>query len=192
MVVLRYNNNLDGEKMNCWKTINLSKDIGIHRILLISMLTMIVVFILTYLPINLLLPNVHLEDGHFLMFVLLLVSMIPIHKLLHTFPLLISGCRVSLKIKFYYLLPILQIKACHSIKKSNMLLSLLAPFIFITTALFLGSLYFPAYIHYLCIAMAFHIGLCVPDFIFIKHLLFAPKMCLVEEFEDGYEVLVQK
>jgi hypothetical protein len=84
------------------------------------------------------------------------------------------------------------IKACHGIKKVNMMLSLFSPFFFVTVILLSGSFYFPAYMHYFCIALAFHIGLCVPDFIFIKHLLFAPKMCFVEEFEDGFEVLVQK
>lgn len=71
-------------------------------------------------------------------------------------------------------------------------INLLLPNVHLTTALILGSMYFPAYMHYFCIALPFHIGLCVPDFIFIKHLLFAPKMCFIEEFEDGYEVLVQK
>lgn len=181
----------DGVKMNCWKTINLSKDVGSQRILFISTLTMVFVFILTYLPINLLLPNVHFKDQHFLLFILLLVSMIPIHKLLHVFPLILCGCRVSLKIKYYYLLPIFQIRTCDCVKKGNMIVSLFFPFFIFTAILFLSSIYFPAYVHYLCIALAFHIGLCVPDFILIRHILFAPKTCFIEEFEDGYEVLVQ-
>ncbi|MGM0876264.1 MAG: DUF3267 domain-containing protein [Bacillota bacterium] len=126
------------------------------------------------------------------MFVLVMVSMIPIHKLLHALPLLVSGYRVSLKIKYYYMLPIFQIKSCNGIKKVNMLLSLIAPFLFFTSVFFLGGVSFPAYMHYFCIAMAFHIGLCVPDFIFIRQLLFAPKTCFIEEFEDGFDVLVQK
>ncbi|TXC89716.1 DUF3267 domain-containing protein [Metabacillus litoralis] len=190
MVVL--NMSLDGETMNCWKTINLSKDVGLHRISFISMLTMICVFILTYLPINLFFSKVHLKDGHFLMFVLLMVSMIPIHKILHALPLLLCGCRVEMKIKFYYMFPSFQLKACNGIKKHNMLISLLTPFIVFTTVFLYGSILFPAYMHYFSIAMAFHIGLCVPDFIFIKHLLLAPRSCFVEEFDDGFEVLVQK
>ncbi|MBZ5750808.1 MULTISPECIES: DUF3267 domain-containing protein [Metabacillus] len=178
--------------MNCWKTINLSKDVGQHRILFISMLTMVFIFILTYLPINLLLPNVHLKDEHFFMFVLLLLSMFPIHKLLHAIPLLISGNRVSMKIKFFYLLPVIQMKASQSIKKRNMLISLMSPFLILTIALFSGSMFFPDYVHYFCIAMALHIGICVPDFIISKHILLAPKMSFIEEFDDGYEVLVQR
>jgi Putative zincin peptidase len=178
--------------MNCWKTINLSKDVGSQKILFISTLTMVIVFILTYLPINLLLPNVHFKDRHFLLFVLLLVSMIPIHKLLYAFPLILSGCRVSLKIKFFYMLPIFQIRTCHGVRKGNMILSLLSPFFICTSILLLISIYFPAYVHYLCIALAFHIGLCVPDFILIRQIIYAPKTCFIEEFEDGYEILVQK
>lgn len=178
--------------MNCWKTINLSKDVGQHRILFISMLTMVFIFILTYLPINLLLPNVHLKDEHFFMFVLLLLSMFPIHKLLHAIPLLINGNRVSMKIKFFYLLPVIQMKASQSIKKRNMLISLMSPFLILTIVLFSGSMFFPDYVHYFCIAMALHIGICVPDFIISKHILLAPKMSFIEEFDDGYEVLVRR
>ncbi|MDQ0232312.1 DUF3267 domain-containing protein [Metabacillus malikii] len=178
--------------MTCWKTINLSKDIGQSRILFLSIITMIFVFILTYLPINLLLPNNRLNDEHFIIFVLLYISLLPIHKLLHALPLLISGCRVSTKIKYYFMIPVLEVKACNSIKKGSMIISLLAPFLIITSLLLLSSLSFTSYIHYICIAMAFHIGLCVPDFIFIKHLIFAPKTSMIEEFEDGYEVLIDR
>ncbi len=178
--------------MNCWKTINLTRDIGLNRILFISMLTMIFVFILTYLPINLLFPTIHFKDGYFLLFMLLLITMIPIHKLLHAIPLLICGCRVSVHIKFYWVFPALQLKACEGIKKKRMIISLLAPFILFTLFLLVFGMYFPAYMHYFSIAMAFHIGLCVPDFLFLKQLLFAPKLCFIEEYEDGYEVLIQK
>lgn len=177
--------------MICWKTINLSKDVGHYRILLLSILTMFFIFILTYLPIHLLFPNVRLKDDHFFMFILLLLSIIPIHKLLHAAPLLISGSRVSIKVKLFYLLPVIQIKTSQSIKKKNMLLSLMSPFLIITIALLLGSIIFPAYAHYFCIAIAFHIGFCVPDFIISKYLLLAPKTSLIEEFDDGYEVLIR-
>lgn len=178
--------------MNCWKTINLTKDVGQHRILFLSMITMVFVFILSYLFINLLFPNVHLKDGHFLMFVLLLISINPIHKLLHALPILLSGCRVSLKLKQFFWLPTFQIKACQSISRVNMIVSLLVPFVIITSIIIFGSIQYPAYMHYFCIAMALNIGLCVRDFIFLKHLLTAPKMSYIEEYEDGYEVLIQK
>lgn len=178
--------------MTCWKTINLSRDIGLNRIIFISMITMILAFILTYLPINLLYPKVHLKDGHFLLFIFLLISMVPFHKFLHTLPLLISGSRVSINIKFYHLLPSIQLRACQGIKKHCMIFSLLTPFLSFTLFFLFGCLYFPTYMHYFSIAMAFHLGLCVPDFLFLKQLLLAPKTCFIEEFEDGYEILVQK
>lgn len=177
--------------MSCWKTINLTKDIGLYRIILISLLTMILSFILTYLPINLLYSKVHLKDGHFLMFVLLLISMPPFHKLLHMIPLVLCGCRFSARIKLFYLFPTIQLKACQGMKKNEMIASLLTPFVTFSILFVLGSIYLPTYMHYFSIAMAFHIGLCVPDFLLLKHLLFAPKLCFIEEFEDGYEVLVQ-
>lgn len=190
MVVISFENCLDGETMYCWKTINLSRDIGLHRILFISMLTMIVVFILTYLPINLLFPKIHYHDEHFLLFMFTLISMMPIHKLLHVVPLVLTGCRVSLTVKFYRVFPTFQLKTCEGIKKKRMMISLLTPFLTFTILLVIGGLYYPAYMHYFSIALAFHIGMCVPDFLLLKHLLFAPKVCTIEEFEDGYEVLV--
>jgi len=191
MLVISFVLCLDGETMYCWKTINLSRDIGLHRILFISMITMILVFILTYLPINLLFPKIHFDDGHFLLFMFILVCMMPVHKLLHVFPLILTGCRVSFNIKFYRVFPTFQLKACEGIKKKRMIISLLTPFLTFSILFVIGGIYFPAYIHYLSIAFAFHIGMCVPDFLLLRQLLFAPKVCTIEEYEDGYEVLVQ-
>jgi len=106
-------------------------------------------------------------------------------------PLVLCGCRFSARIKLFYLFPTIQLKACQGMKKNEMIASLLTPFVTFSILFVLGSIYLPTYMHYFSIAMAFHIGLCVPDFLLLKHLLFAPKLCFIEEFEDGYEVLVQ-
>ncbi|MFC0272064.1 DUF3267 domain-containing protein [Metabacillus herbersteinensis] len=178
--------------MNCWKTINLSKDFGLHRIYIFSMLTMIITFIIIYLPIHFVYPQVEFKEGQFFFFILVLVTLIPIHKLFHVLPLILSGNRVNFRVKYLTFIPSLQIKACYSIKKSSMLCSLLFPLLFITPLLVIAGTSFLPYIHYFCILIAYHIGMCVPDLIFAKLILQAPKTSYIEEFEDGFEILVHK
>lgn len=178
--------------MNCWKTINMSKDFGFYRLSFLSVISMIIAFIIIYLPINLLFPQVHFKEGPFLLFILLLFGLVMLHKFLHIIPLLLSGNRMTYQLKFYSFIPTIRIKPCYSTKKLDMLLSLIAPFIIITLSLTLLGIQFPFYMHYFCMATAFHIGICIPDFIFINQIIKAPKKCYIEEYDDGFEVLIDK
>ena len=48
----------------------------------------------------------------------------------------------------------------------------------------------PQYVHYATILLAYHIGICAVDLFYVKSIISAPKDALVEENEDGYEILV--
>lgn len=48
----------------------------------------------------------------------------------------------------------------------------------------------PQYVHYATILLAYHIGICAVDLFYAKAVISAPKGALVEENEDGYEILV--
>ncbi|MGG3926791.1 DUF3267 domain-containing protein [Metabacillus fastidiosus] len=178
--------------MNCWKTINISKDYGFYRLSFLSILSMIIAFIIIYLPINFIFPTTHFKEVPFLLFIFLLIGLVPFHKFLHIVPLLLSGNRMTYQWKVYLFIPTIRVKPCYSTKKLYMLLSLMTPFITVTTLFTILGFHFPSYIHYFCIATAFHIGICISDFIFIKQILKAPRKCYIEEFEDSFEVLINK
>lgn len=178
--------------MNCWKTINLSKDYGFHRLFIVSVLTMMFTFISIYLPLVVAFPSVQLKEGHFLLFLLFIAGVVPCHKLLHAVPLWMSGYRVSLKIKLQTYLPVIYIKTNCNVNKTNMILSLITPFLTVTALMIAGLVTNPSYLHYFCLGIAFHTGLCVTDFIFLKQLVKAPKTCVIEEADESFEILFQK
>lgn len=178
--------------MNCWKTINLSKDYGFHRLIIVSVLTMMITFISIYLPLVVVFPSVQLKEGNFLLFLLLMACVVPCHKLLHAVPLWMSGYRVSLKMKLQAYVPVIYIKTNCNVNKTNMLLSLLTPFLAITALMIAGLMNFPSYLHYFSLGIAFHTGLCITDFIFLNQLVKAPKKCVIEEADESFEILFQK
>jgi hypothetical protein len=178
--------------MNCWKTINLSKDYGFHRLFIVSVLIMMITFISIYLPLVVVFPSIQLKEDYFFLLLLFIAGIVPCHKLLHALPLWMSGYRVSLKLKFQSFMPILFLKTNCNVSKANMLLSLITPFIVVTAFMTAGLIQFPSYLHYFCLGIAFHTGLCITDFIFLGQLSKAPKACFIEEADESFEILFQK
>ncbi len=177
--------------MNCWKTVNFTKQYGSQRLLFISSMTMLITFILLYIPIAYFLVPTSFYDNHFIMFVCGLGLMYPLHKFLHYLPLAHTGSKVKKhldwKFGFY---PIINIRVDEPINKQLFLFALFLPFFFITASLMIGCFIFPNYGHYFTILIAFHIGLSVPDIICGKSILSAPKHAYIEENDEGFEILV--
>jgi hypothetical protein len=177
--------------MTCWRTINLSRDYGFHRIVLMSIITMFFTFVLFYIPLNLMHPKAHLNEDGILFFALGLLLVFPIHKLLHGLPLFILRKKFRLTITSYILfMPVLTIRLKETLTKSTIIAALSSPFFLITALMLLGSFMFPGYIHYFSIIAAINLGLCVPDLICLRHFLQAPKTSQIEEVEDGYSILI--
>ncbi|MFB6465227.1 DUF3267 domain-containing protein [Cytobacillus sp. Hz8] len=177
--------------MNCWKTINFSKQYGSHRLFILSSLTMFFTFILLYVPSTYFFVSYKHDNHYFIFFVLGLLLLYPIHKLLHYLPLAHLGNKVVKKmgINKYYL-PTIMVRINEPISKNLFLLTLTIPFFVITLFFVVACYLFPHYVHYFTILIAFHVGICAPDFIRVKNILFAPKDSFIEESKDGIEILV--
>ncbi|KEZ47382.1 DUF3267 domain-containing protein [Metabacillus indicus] len=179
--------------MNCWKTINLSKDYGFHRLSILAAFIMMTTFIGIYLPLMVVFPYIHLKADHFLLLLLFAFCVVPCHKLLHALPLWMAGYRVSLKCRVQsYILPVIYLKTNCNVSKTMMLLSLAAPIVLVNSVLAAGLIAFPSYLHYFSLGIAFHTGICITDFIYMNHLLKAPKACYIEEADESFEILFQK
>ncbi|MFT4416722.1 DUF3267 domain-containing protein [Fredinandcohnia humi] len=177
--------------MTCWKTINLSKDYGFHRITLISFISMFIAFILFYLPLNLMYSSIELKEDGSLYFLFALFFIYPVHELLHVLPFWMSGKRIMINVKWKYgIVPFVSTRSKRSLSRPFAILVLITPFLFITCLTLGMCVVFPGYIHYFTIAAAINFGLCVPDFIYLSQFVKAPKSCLVEEIEDGYDILI--
>lgn len=99
---------------------------------------------------------------------------------------------MKLKIEIYfYVLPIIHFNVKKPIQKKQFAAALLFPFIFINIILLTFALLMPQYVHYATILLAYHIGICATDLSYAKSLFSSPKDALIEENEDGYEILVR-
>ncbi|MCY8527486.1 DUF3267 domain-containing protein, partial [Bacillus atrophaeus] len=103
--------------MNCWKTINLVKDYGAVRIVLIAVCLMIMFFISNFLAFELLRPKMSLSDEYVPVFGVLLVVTLLVHKAIHVLPIISKKRKIEKKI---YLLRLRQWKR---IPKMTMLIS---------------------------------------------------------------------
>ncbi|MFE8700229.1 DUF3267 domain-containing protein [Cytobacillus sp. FJAT-54145] len=177
--------------MNCWKTINITKQYGSQRIFILSIITMLFAFILLYIPSSYLFVSSSFNDNYFLVFCAFLFATYPLHKLCHYVPVisLRDKLKITTRLKFGFY-PIIHIRVTEPISKHLFLTALLMPFVVINSILLAGCFLLPDYAHYFTILLAYHIGLCVSDMICAKDILFAPKHAYIEENEDGFEILV--
>ncbi|WP_099362464.1 DUF3267 domain-containing protein [Fredinandcohnia onubensis] len=179
--------------MTCWKTINLSKDYGFHRIVLVSLISMFIAFILFYLPMNLMYSSIKLNEDGSIYFLLALLLIYPLHAALHVLPYWVTGKKLKVTFKWMYgIIPIVSTRSKDALSKPFIIFVMSTPFLLITTLMLGACVAFPVYIHYFSIIAAINFGLCVPDFIYLGQFIKAPRSCTVEEVEDGYDILIHK
>lgn len=179
--------------MNCWKTINFSKQYGTERLFILSSLTTLFTFILLYVPLSYLFVPEKFNNSHFIFLLTGIILMYPFHKLLHYLPIAHLGKKVKKQVEFKYgFYPLIYIRVNEPISKKLFLIALFMPFLTINTILIVSCYFFPQFTHYLTILLAFHIGLSFSDFICLKNILLAPKNSYIEENEEGFEILVFK
>lgn len=117
--------------------------------------------------------------------------MYPAHKLLHYLPIAHLGAKIKKRIEWKFgIFPIIQIRVQEPISKPLFLVALLMPFFMITAALVYACFLFPHYVHYITILIAYQSGISVPDIIWAYNILQAPKQSMIEENDDGIEILV--
>ncbi|HEY4553435.1 MAG TPA: DUF3267 domain-containing protein [Bacillaceae bacterium] len=178
--------------MHCWKTVGVDRKYFFFRNFFISAMVGLFVFILLYIPMQLLFHE-PLEDRNFLMFFLILLMIYPLHKLLHVIPIMDFRKHFIWRVNRYFrILPVLSVKVMNPIPKGRYSIALLFPFLSISAILFAAIFLFPQYGHYITILFAYHTAICVNDLIYVKMLMSTPRNALVEENEEGYEILVKE
>ncbi|MGD7045203.1 DUF3267 domain-containing protein [Jeotgalibacillus proteolyticus] len=176
--------------MHCWKSINVKKQYGFYRIFMFSAILVLAVFSLLYI-FSQLISETSLKDQYFLLFVIGLFIIYPSHKLFHVLPLLSYLNDIIIKTRFqFYFVPIMSVRVKKPIPKTAFILALVSPFLIINTLLIAGAYSFPGYSHYFTMLTAYHCGICLVDFLYAKCLVKSPKGAFIEEYDDGYEILV--
>lgn len=177
--------------MNCWKTVNVQKDLGINRIYLLSFLLGVLSFIFLFLPFSAIHQGYTLRD-HGIFPLLISLALLPtIHKLVHFIPLVLMKrsfklkCRLN-KMKF----PMVSILSSTKMSKKTSILTLLAPTILLTIPGLIASYFFMEYFAYFLIFSSVNIGLSYTDFIYTGKFIRAPRKCMVENDGTGYDILI--
>ncbi|CAH0223436.1 hypothetical protein SRABI96_02471 [Peribacillus sp. Bi96] len=179
--------------MNSWKTIDLAKQYGNGRLILFSVFTILMSFVLIYTILSFFTSHIVLYDDQTMVFFSLFLLLYPVHKLLHYLPLrlLCKKVKTSWSLKWNLILTC-KVNVNHPIRKHLYLLTLVLPFFIMSVILIGCALSFPHYIHYFTILLSLHTGLCVSDFIYIKNLVGSPGHSYIEEHREGYDILIQK
>ncbi|WP_277587104.1 DUF3267 domain-containing protein [Psychrobacillus antarcticus] len=176
--------------MHCWKTINVRKQYGLGRLFLLSTLVVMMVFSFAYALLGII-NNSHKSDDYFLIFMLAVLGVYPLHKLFHFIPMFSHRDKIKfIVINQFKFIPILHLRIIEPIQKSRFLFILLAPFIFVNVLLVIGALAIPSFAHYFTILFAYHCGICLIDLVYVKHLSKSPKSAFIEETDAGYEILI--
>lgn len=179
--------------MNCWKTINFTKQYRPERLFILSSLTMLITFVLAYVPATYIFVPNSFYDNYFLLFIAGFWLVYPLHKILHFLPLMHLGKKVkkSAEMKFCCI-PIFQFLVTEPISRFIFIIALCTPFIVIHGLLLAACFLFPHYVHYFVILIAYHTGICFCDMIMMKDIIKAPAHSYIEENEDGFEILLQR
>ncbi|MFD2630296.1 DUF3267 domain-containing protein [Oceanobacillus kapialis] len=179
--------------MNCWKSINLTKEFGNNRINFLSFLIGLLSFIFLYVPITIAQGTNKVDEAGFLPFILALLLLPALHSLMHILPLIILNKR--LKIIFNIKnrrLPVFNYYTKFHLTKKVSLIVAIAPTILISIPGIIASYLFTDYSVYILMFTSLHIGMSYIDFLYIAHIGKAPKSCFIDSRKDGFDILIKE
>ena len=178
--------------MNCWKSFNLSKDLGSVRLVILSLFGMICYFVIFNLAFTDIFGPLKIDNFNIIMFLLCIFLVYPVHKFLHGVPLWVVRRRAKLTWDRSSFIPKLFCNIFGAIPKRLYLLVILFPFLFLTITLVILTLFYPAGIHYYSVTGSINFGLSVSDFLSFIYLLSAPRHSIIEEDQNHCRVLIKQ
>ncbi|MFD1707327.1 DUF3267 domain-containing protein [Siminovitchia sediminis] len=177
--------------MHCWKAYHVNRKHLFFRRFFISFLVSLFVFIAGYLTLHAVSAQTF-DDDYFLVFLCSLILLYPVHKLCHILPIVTYYKYMKWEFdRHFYILPVIHLQFGCPIPKAQFGTALVFPFIILNAIFITGVAIYPQFGHYFTILLSYHNGLSVFDLLLFKSLLLSPKHALVEENEDGYEILVE-
>ncbi|GAA6824318.1 DUF3267 domain-containing protein [Staphylococcus sp. 18_1_E_LY] len=173
----------------CSRQIDINARFGLPRIAFLSFVTTIITFLVSF-EIMHYFTDTKLTDRYFLIFLIFVLILYPIHKAIHL--IFLSPYYKSFK-KYKLLrhkrIPFYNTYVNTPVNKYYFCLDLIMPFIIITiTCAYLTSL-FPQFGHYLMFILALNIGYSVMDFLYLKIIIFSNEGSYIEEHQTGINVL---
>ncbi|WP_408009502.1 DUF3267 domain-containing protein [Pseudalkalibacillus sp. A8] len=176
--------------MNCYKSINITKDFGKLRLLLMSTLFSLTYFIVYFMVFRMFHPETIYFQTGLMPLLLSTILIIPFHTFLHCLPIWFTGHKASFGIgenrfSFFCRIP-------GVLSRRVALIAVAFPLIVITLLSLIGSVVFPELLHLFAIVSTLNIFLCVKDMIYIIHLWNAPKDSFLEDGDTGFQIIVRR
>lgn len=178
--------------MNCWKSVNITKEFGLSRLYLVSFLTGLLAFIFLYVPFSILQGDIHVNESGIVPFILGLVLLPTIHSFMHILPLIM----MNKSVKFIYKtknkkLPVFTYYTKSQLTKKVSLMVALAPTILITIPGIAASYMVADFYVYILLFTSVHIGISFIDFLYVVHIAKAPKKSFIENDRNGFDILIK-
>ncbi|MCE4957667.1 DUF3267 domain-containing protein [Macrococcoides caseolyticum] len=175
----------------CNKNFNIRATYGLQRILLISTLIAILVFIVSFEVFSSVFGK-HFSDQYFLLFMVACVAVYPVHKCLHLLPFLNdTKSMIFQKTNKSKWLPLINIRLNHPIHKTIFGLSLVLPFFILSVITLTCAVLFTDFAHYFLFLFSANVGISFIDFIYLKYIINTPKGSYIEERKYGFEILTK-
>ncbi len=179
--------------MNCWGSINIRRQLGTRRSIILAMLFGFSSFVLLYLPLTLIHKDARIVD-HGLLPLLIGLALLPlVHKFLHVIPFKCGNKNMKLSWSIVIkCIPYFKICANTKVSKPTVLIALLLPTLLITIPCIVLSYVYPSYYPYLLLFSAINLSLSYSDFVYFRHIWKAPKKCIISNEEQGYDILIPR
>ncbi len=178
--------------MNCWKSVNITKEFGQNRLSIISFMLGLISFIFLYVPLSIVHSNVHVNESGILPLIAGLIMLPVLHTLMHILPLIIMNKRVKLIYKKRNsFLPLFTYYTKAQVTKKVALAVMLAPTLFITVPGMVASYLFADFYVYLLLLTSVHIGMSFTDILYARYISKAPKASFIENDNYGVDILIK-
>lgn len=173
----------------CKRQIDIHARFGVPRIAFLSFTMTVIAFLVSY-EIMYYFVDTPLSDRYFIILLLFIIMMYPIHKSIHLLFFLpfVKSFRIH-KLNNRRWLPFLNTYVSTPIHKIYFCINLVIPFVLITLVLILLTTHFPQYGHYFMFLLALNIGISVMDFLYLKIIIFSNEGQFVEEHQTGISIL---
>jgi hypothetical protein len=177
--------------MNCLKSVRFMRQIGTVRITIISIFAALAFFILFYVAFLNVHPNLHLNRLNLPIFLSALILVYPLHKLFHCLPVWATGRKATLSFERKSGFPVLFCDLPGPVSRNLAIGCVAFPSVAITVLTLATAEMFPYSFHYIALVSAINFGLSITDFIYVSFLFKAPSHAYVEDFRDGFHILIQ-
>ncbi|MCP8713645.1 DUF3267 domain-containing protein [Staphylococcus arlettae] len=173
----------------CSRHIDINARFGLPRIAFLSFVATIISYLVCF-EIMHYFSNTALTDRYFLLFLVIVILLYPVHKAIHLiflFPYYKSFKKYKLirqkRVPFYNTYvntPINKIYFC---------IDLVMPFIIISSICIYLCILFPFIGYYLMFLLALNIGYSIMDFLYLKIIVFSNEGTHIEEHQTGINIL---